>query len=60
MANEELNANQVLCAVLGIGLLEADVRLQEVSAQSRSDIVEAYEADEVSVIHAILEEAVKE
>lgn len=56
MANdiEELTANEVLCRIIGVGQLEADIILSNVSAQDRTAIVEHYEADDTDAIHAIL------
>jgi hypothetical protein len=56
MANEleELTANEVLCRIIGVGELEAEMMLQNVSAQDRTAIIEHYEADDTDGIHAIL------
>ena len=62
MANdtEDLTANQVLCRIIGVGQLEADIMLSNVSAQDRAAIVEHYEADDIDAIHAILNKTTDE
>ncbi len=52
--DDELTASQVLCRVYGLGALEADLALQEISVQDRSRIVEAYESGRVNEIDAII------
>jgi hypothetical protein len=56
MANEieELTANQVICRTIGVGELEAEIMLQEVSAQDRTAIIEHYEAGNPNSIFLIL------
>jgi hypothetical protein len=56
MANdtEDLTANEVLCRIIGVGQLEADIILSNVSAQDRAAIVEHYEAGSPNSIYLIL------
>ncbi len=53
--DDELTASQVLCRVLGLGALEADLALQEIDVQDRSRIVDAYNAGRINEIHSIIE-----
>jgi hypothetical protein len=49
------SAAKVLTRVLGVGLLQADIMLAEVSQQNRDKIIELYLANDAEGIHKILE-----
>lgn len=56
MANEteELTAVQVICRMIGVGELEAEMMLKNVSAQDRAAIIEHYEAGNPNSIFLIM------
>lgn len=56
----DLTATEVVCRVTGVGMLEADRMLEEVSAQDRSRIVEAFELDDMEMFRSIMDTAAKE
>jgi hypothetical protein len=50
----ELTAAEVVARVYGVGMLEADMMLAEVSMQDRDAIVAAFHKRDVSTMQAIL------
>jgi hypothetical protein len=53
--DDGLTASDVLSRVYGHGLLHCDKMLEDVSAQDRAKIVEAYDAGDIEAIASILD-----